>query len=78
MVMHHVCIRIDGDIENWRRHRASIDEKTHPIAIGGSLPGVVEFIYTDERDRLGHYLEHVWLSPETLEAMAAGIPNYPA
>ena len=59
-------------------HRASLDEAKHPIVIGGSLPDVVEFFYTDERSRLGHYLEHVWLSPATLEMMAQQIPNYPA
>jgi hypothetical protein len=78
LVMHHVCIRITGGIENWNRHRAALDQDKHPIVIQGSLPDVVEFFYTDERSRLGHYLEHVWLSPATLEMMAQQIPNYPA
>lgn len=78
LVPHHVCIRIDGGVENWDRHRASIDEKVHPIVLEGALGDMLRFVYTDERDRLGHYLEHVWMSPQVLETMAKSIPNHPA
>lgn len=78
MVPHHVCIRISGGMENWDRHRASIDETVHRIALEGGLGDMLRFVYTDERDRLGHYLEHVWMSPQVLDQMAKSIPNHPA
>ena len=35
----------------------------------------MRFVYTDERSRVGHYLEHVWMSPPLLQQMKA-IPAY--
>jgi|SRR5690606_1327453 len=78
MVFHHICIRIEGDMAAWDRHRANIDEKAHPIVIEGAFGDVVRYCYTDERSRLGHYLEHVWYSPEQLEQMKLAVPHYPA
>jgi len=78
LVFHHICSRIDGPMENWDRHRASLDETVHPIAFEGALGDVLRFVYTDERDRLGHYLEHVWMAPEILDQMAKNVPNHPA
>lgn len=74
---HHVAIRIDGPIENWNAHTASIDRNAHPIVFEGSLGDDLRFFYTDERAVLGHYVEHVWMSP-TLYAQVTGVtPTYP-
>lgn len=77
IVFHHVCIRIEGDMAAWERHRASIDETEHPIALEGAVGDMVRYVYTDERARLGHYLEHVWYSPEHLAHMKKAVPHYP-
>jgi hypothetical protein len=75
--LHHLCIRIAGNLEDWQRHRASIDEKAHPIALEGAYGDYLRVLYTDERDRLGHYLEHLWMSPFVLEKMAELVPSFP-
>jgi hypothetical protein len=74
---HHVAIRIEGPIENWNAHEASLDLAAHPIVFRGASGDDLRFIYTDERARLGHYVEHMWLSPSTLEQLKAAIPRYP-
>jgi hypothetical protein len=74
---HHVAIRIDGSLEDWERHRAAIDTARHPIAYQGALGDMLRFFYTDERSTLGHYVEHVWMSPELLAQLGAAIPTYP-
>jgi len=75
---HHVAIRIDGPIENWTAHAASIDPEQHPIVFQGQLGDDLRFFYTDERPRLGHYVEHVWMSPAILGQLRAAIPRYPS
>jgi hypothetical protein len=75
---HHICYRIDGGIENWHAYEASIDKAEHPIVFSGGLPDDMRFFYTDERKTLGHYVEHIWMSPAMLVQMAAAIPTYPA
>jgi glyoxalase/bleomycin resistance protein/dioxygenase superfamily protein len=74
---HHVAIRIDGALENWQRHRAAIDTASHPIVYQGALGEMLRYFYTDERPTLGHYVEHVWMSPDLLAQLAAAIPTYP-
>jgi hypothetical protein len=74
---HHVALRIDGPIENWHAHVASIDRTKHPVVFEGSLGDDLRFFYTDERSAIGHYVEHVWLSAPLLEQMAAATPAYP-
>lgn len=74
---HHVCIRIDGPLENWDAHVASLDLARHPIAFQGSLGDVMRFIYTDERKTLGHYVEHVWMAPDLYAQVIGATPTYP-
>jgi len=38
---------------------------------------MLRYIYTDERETLGHFIEHVWMSPELLAQMRAVVPRYP-
>jgi hypothetical protein len=75
--LHHLCIRIEGPIENWERHRAAIDETLHPVALEGVYGDYLRVVYTDERDHLGHYLEHLWMAPGVLAAMAERVPSFP-
>ena len=74
VVFHHVCIRIEGGIENWEKHLAELGDRPHYYR-----PKVGEgtrVIYTDERAHLGHYIEHVWFSPELTKIMAELIPSH--
>lgn len=75
---HHVAIRIDGPVANWDAHVASIDFAKHPIVFEGALGDQLRFLYTDERDTLGHYVEHVWLAPDLYATMLAATPTYPS
>jgi hypothetical protein len=77
IVFHHVANRIDGPIENWHAHLASLDTAKHPIVFQGSLPGMLEYAYTDTRTSLGHCVEHVWMGPEILAQMGGMVPTYP-
>jgi hypothetical protein len=74
---HHVATRIDRPIENWEAHAASIDTVAHPIAIQGQMGDDLRFLYTDERSRIGHYVEHVRMSPAILEQLGAAVPHFP-
>jgi hypothetical protein len=74
---HHVAIRIEGSLDDWERHRAAIDARRHPVAFEGALGDLLRFFYTDERTRLGHYVEHVWMSPQLLDQLKAAVPTYP-
>ena len=74
---HHVAIRIDGAIANWDAHVASLDLARHPVAFEGAVGDMLRYIYTDERATVGHYVEHVWMSPELLAQMRAVMPSYP-
>ena len=57
--------------------RAAIDTASHPIVYQGALGEMLRYFYTDERPTLGHYVEHVWMSPDLLAQLAAAIPTYP-
>lgn len=74
---HHICSRIEGPIENWHAHEASIDTDAHPIVFSGAMGDELRYFYTDERRTLGHYVEHVWMSPDLLAQMRGIVPAYP-
>lgn len=71
---HHVAIRIDGPQENWEAHLASLDRAIHPVVFTGDIGDQMHFVYTDERATVGHYVEHIWLSPEFQARMHTQIP----
>jgi hypothetical protein len=75
IVFHHVAMRIDGPLANWDRHVASIDTAKHKIVFGGAMGDDLRYFYTDERSALGHFVEHVWMSPTILAQMAAAVPH---
>lgn len=75
---HHVAIRIEGSKADWDAHAASIDRAKHVVVFEGSLGDDLRFFYTDERGSLGHYVEHVWMSPELYGQILAATPTYPA
>lgn len=75
IVFHHVATRIDGPLANWDRHVASIDTTKHKIVFEGAMGDDLRYFYTDERNAIGHCVEHVWMSPTILAQMAAAVPH---
>ncbi|MGX9787758.1 hypothetical protein [Mycobacterium sp. MMS18-G62] len=74
-VFHHICVKVDGDLSDWDSHLAALG--THqPIVYTGDLGPGARVVYTDERDSIGMYVEHVWFGPELEAQMAAMIPSY--
>jgi hypothetical protein len=76
MAHHHVAVRIEGDFERWKRWRAEVGAGDRAVAMEGDLGPSAQFIYLDDRARLGHYTEYLWSSPEGRAALEARIPTY--
>lgn len=74
---HHVATRIEGPLANWDAHVASLDLTRHPVVFEGAIGDMLRYIYTDERAILGHYVEHVWMSPDLLSQLRSMVPSYP-
>lgn len=74
IVFHHVATRVDGPLANWDAHVASLDFANHPVVFQGEMGDMLRYMYTDERPTLGHYVEHVWMSPELLSQMRGLVP----
>jgi hypothetical protein len=74
-VFHHICVQVHGDLAAWDAYYSKLSQERSVIYMGKGGPGV-RFVYTDERETLGMYLEHVWFSPEHAAALRAKIPTY--
>jgi hypothetical protein len=79
LAFHHVGILVPGERAAWDSFRATIPDNR--VAIEGGREQM-RFIYTDERDTLGHYVEYVWMSeafvtanPIWRPARVAGAPG---
>lgn len=62
---HHVCHVVD----DWDALMARVADQPFPVVLKGGTPGMLEFVYLDARDWLGHYIEYVWMAPERWAAM---------
>jgi len=51
-------------------------EARHPPYYQPLLGTQVQAVYTDERHRLGHYLEHIWFSPKAWARFDSMIPRH--
>ncbi|MBB5686765.1 VOC family protein [Sphingobium boeckii] len=65
LVFHHVCHMVD----DWDAFIARVESQPFPIVLKGGTPGMLEFVYLDTREWLGHYTEYVWMVPERWAAM---------
>lgn len=74
-VFHHVCVKVNGTLDDWERHLAEL-HPDRPICLDGGNSPAARFVYTDDRALLGHYVEHVWFGPERDQAMAAAVPHF--
>ncbi len=71
---HHICVKVEGTLDDWDAYIAALGPE-RPVAYVGFVEGA-RFCYTDERDTIGMYVEHVWFSPEVAARMQAAIPTY--
>lgn len=69
---HHLGCRFESR-EEWDEFRSSLDTGKHPIAFE-NVGGESRYLYLDERNNLGHYLEYMWLTEQNA-AMFAAIPK---
>jgi hypothetical protein len=66
---HHVGCRFQHRAE-WDAFRSSLDPDRHRIAFESMAPDELShFLYLDERERLGHYLEYMWLDAAASQFM---------
>ena len=73
-VFHHVCVKVEGTLEDWDTYFAALGPD-RPVVYIGFVEGA-RFCYTDERDTIGMYVEHIWFSPEVAAMMKASVPTY--
>jgi hypothetical protein len=66
---HHFAQLIDSE-ESYELQRRELSLQNVPIALEGQSPGVARYFYSDHRDTLGHYIEHIWYSPSGLAGLA--------
>lgn len=71
VAFHHVGALIPGTRDDWDRFRATIADAAIAIEGGRSQ---MRFIYVDERDTLGHFIEYVWMSDAFVAANPAWTP----
>jgi len=74
-IFHHICVRIEGSLEDWDAYISALGPDRPVVYTGDVGPGC-RFVYTDERSVIGMYVEHVWFSAETAASMAASVPTY--
>lgn len=76
MSFHHVCQVVHGTLSEWDTHRKELDAAGRIITYHGDVGDNGRFVYTDDRALLGHYVEHIWFSPETARHMAESVPYF--
>ncbi len=65
LVFHHICNRVD----DWAAFMARVDQQPYPVVLKGGTPGMLEFVYLDTREWLGHYVEYVWMGADRWKGM---------
>ena len=78
MALHHIAYRVSGDEANWGPVRAKFDDSQVTEGVVGTADqpaGHFRYMYVDKRAELGHYLEYLWLSPETYASMPDNLPQ---
>jgi Glyoxalase/Bleomycin resistance protein/Dioxygenase superfamily len=63
MRFHHVAQLLDTE-EELNAIEAKMRQQGVRIAIRGSAPGSAAYFYSDHRQTLGHYIEHIYYTPE--------------
>lgn len=76
-VFHHVCVKVQGTLDDWNRYIAALHPSRN-VWYEGEVGEGARFCYTDDRPQLGHYIEHVWFGPEVERALYEAIPRHRA
>jgi hypothetical protein len=64
--LHHLAHRFEA-LEQFEHALAQAEVAGISIAVRGTASGgAVRYFYTDQREALGHFVEHVWYQPEVL------------
>ncbi len=67
--LHHLAQLIGTEAE-FERQRNELQAQGQKLAINGAQAGgAVRYFYTDQRATLGHYIEHIYYSPEASQGM---------
>jgi hypothetical protein len=74
-VFHHVCVQVYGSLEDWDAYAAAL-EPEQKIVYTGNIGPQGRVLYTDTRETLGIYLEHVWFTEENQARMRGLVPTY--
>ncbi|HEY3694435.1 hypothetical protein [Phenylobacterium sp.] len=72
---HHVAMRIGGTLQDWRLWRSRMAAGDRGIVLEGEFGEAARFAYLDDRRRLGHYTEYLWML-DGGKAMDAAIPSF--
>jgi hypothetical protein len=73
---HHVAMLVNGDFNRWKQWRAEVGASDRGIVLEGDMGETAQFIYIDDKRRLGHYTEYLWQTPAGREAMNKMIPTF--
>jgi len=74
--LHHVAMPFDGDAARWDGFEAELTAAGRKLAMQVRVSETSGFLYVDERETLGHYLEYVWSpGPGRLEELTPHFPG---
>ena len=68
---HHIGIRVPGTLQDWEQRRRELLSRGERFALEGRFAQTLRFGYLDTADRLGHYVEYIWLGAPFLSEKAA-------
>lgn len=73
---HHICEKITGTLADWDAHVSGLEKAGRDIYFHLDVGEGARVLFTDERDTIGFYVEHVWFSPEVDNWMKETVPSY--
>jgi len=71
LAFHHVGVRVHGTLQEWDNWRSELLSRGERLALEGGFADTLRFAYLDTADRLGHYIEYIWLGAVFLSEQAA-------
>lgn len=72
--LHHIAYRFEGALGDWLSYLERLTDRGRSI-VWQSVPDETgAFAYTDDRENLGHYVEHLWSTPERWAATMDSVP----
>ena len=78
VALHHVAQRIEGNIANWDAHAADLENANRDITLKATAGDHARIVFTDDRDMIGAYIEHIWMTPEARQELDRLVPFHGA